>query len=240
MSSRAEMRPSAERRECVSAFTYDFSESAIWELLEIEVDPRFEQHVFRDLTEGGEMYSVQVSAHILNYPHCCCCCCGSGANTSFPATATRVWGERVVRTDSKSFNFPLCNACKAWMNRQHAANAARDWFIMSASFAIGYPIGLFGVAAAMGGFHLFPWRAVLLLVAASILLAAVVVLACRNWRRRQRAANSCKPAVDCVVEPVIYCGWHGSVRDFRFACGDYCERFRAANAGRVLDRWRQA
>lgn len=55
---------------------------------------------------------VQLSARQITFPRMCACC-GGAPNTTYAATATRVTGKRVVRTQSASWSFPYCNHCLA-------------------------------------------------------------------------------------------------------------------------------
>src|SRR4051794_14872358 len=82
------------------------------------------------------VYCVQVSARLLNIPQACCCCGMHGVDTRFRAIATRTTGKRVIRTDSRSWDFPLCNRCQLWIGHQRTADAARARYIRIIVFAV--------------------------------------------------------------------------------------------------------
>ena len=172
------------------------------------------------------MYCVQVSARLLHFPDVCCCCGAGGANGRFRVTATRTTGKKVVRTESQSWDFPLCDECQEWMRQQHAANTARRWFIALIVFAaLGIVVGI----------DKLPQPGSILSIAVGMLLGAIAWFVFGSWQRCQKAADRVKPAGHCVLQPVVYSGWSGSVHTFYFACREFTERFRAANARKVLD-----
>ena len=58
-----------------------------------------------------------------------CCCAGSRPTEEFHATASRTTGKRVVRTDSRSWTFPICADCLDWIEVQQAATTLLYVFI---------------------------------------------------------------------------------------------------------------
>jgi hypothetical protein len=111
------------------------------------------------------------------------------------------------------------------MRRQHAANAARGWFIAFVVFA---------VLGVVGGIGLFPKPGGILGIAVGVLLGAIAPVHYGSWQRCQKAADKVLPARHCVIQPVVYSGWSGSVHTFYFSCREFTARFRAMNASKVL------
>lgn len=196
----------------------------------------------RNLAYDGRasMYCVQVSAFLLTFPKLCCCCGFGGADGRFLATATRTTGKRVIRIDTKSWDFPIWRECQRWIRRQQRANAARFWFVA---------LGVLARTCAFAGVGLFslPFvdakienRALVLAsaviaVALAGLLVGLATLAYQGLQRRRAAADNVKPAGHCAVKPVIYREWYGTVHTFYFACEDFAQQFILANATKVLD-----
>jgi len=174
---------------------------------------------------GEPLYCVQVSARLLHFPNFCCCCGARDAGGQFCAVATRTTGKKVVRTESRSWKFPLCDECQPWMQQQHAANAARGWF---------FGLVLFAVLGVVGGIGLLPSPAGCLGIVVGMLLGGGAPFFYISWQRSQKTADQVKPAPHCVVRPVVYDSWSGSVHTFYFACREFTERFRAANARKLL------
>ena len=165
------------------------------------------------------MRCVQVSARLLNFPAVCCCCGISEPSTHYCATATRTTGKRVVRTDSRSWNFPLCSHCSEWMRRQHVANANRSLFVALIVLAF---LGLvFGIA-------LPP------VVLLGIVCGAISPFIFKRWRRNQAAADKIKLQPHCVTEPVVYSGWNGATHTFYFSCSAFTQQFCIANAQKLV------
>lgn len=175
------------------------------------------------------MPCVKVSARILRFPSVCCCC-GSGCpQTWFRATATRTTGKKVIRTDSRSWDFPLCHKCESWMDLQHAANAAYRWFVAFIVFAVlGF---LSGVLSLFGSLPILAGVVGMVTTMVSGLVSPFVY---ESWQRRQSEANRQKPADHCRLHPVVYDGWYGSVHTFYFSCPRFTSHFQAANAKKLL------
>ena len=171
------------------------------------------------------MYCVRVSARLLHFPDVCCCCGCSGADNRFQAVATRTTGKKVVRTDSRSWSFPLCGDCERWIRQQQVADIAHAWFMGLVVLAI------LGV---VGGVALLPRPSGGVAIFLGVLAGAIVPFVYKNWQQCQEAANRVKPARHCVTEPVIYEGWQGTVHTFYFSCHEFTERFQAGNARKVL------
>lgn len=55
---------------------------------------------------------VQLSGNKISVPPRCCCCDGT-PDSDFAASASRTTGKRVVRTQTQSYSFPICQGCLA-------------------------------------------------------------------------------------------------------------------------------
>jgi hypothetical protein len=174
---------------------------------------------------GSALYCVQVSARLLHFPRVCCSC-GSGApDQHFRASATRTTGKKVVKTDMRSWDFPICSGCLRWISQQRSANSMRGGFIALVIFAVlGVVVGVILIREPVGIF------AILL----GALLGAIAPFVYQSWQKKQAAADKIKPSAGCMIEPVVYNGWSGTVHTFYFSSGVFCEQFPLANANKLL------
>jgi hypothetical protein len=58
---------------------------------------------------------VKVSANLINFPRACCCCGREGADKTFKALSKRTTGKRVIKTNTRTWNFPICESCDRWI-----------------------------------------------------------------------------------------------------------------------------
>src|SRR5579862_5573633 len=63
---------------------------------------------------------VDVSGQKFVFPQTCACC-GSWPHTTFAAVASKTTGSRVVRTQSKSWDFPYCGSCICHVSKARTA-----------------------------------------------------------------------------------------------------------------------
>jgi len=97
---------------------------------------------------------VMISGQLISLPRQCICC-GGTADHEMTATAKRKTGKRVVRTQTRSFQFPYCTACA-----KHAEKwgQAMLWLGLGAIGAIIIYFlisnSLVGISAGMGVFLL--------------------------------------------------------------------------------------
>ncbi len=186
------------------------------------------------------------SARILHFPRRCCNCCAADPRSVWSATFTRVTGVRVVREDSREWEFPICNQCLRWMEAEEeltgklraarlkgstylalcAVSGGSIWF---SSYAMTYSpflpqvvIGiLFGAALYMFG------------LAVASLVPGVYMSGKRAMKKVEGMADEVEAmqpdGAASVDEPVEYLGWNGSVHAFRFANAEYADLMRAAN-----------
>ena len=170
--------------------------------------------------------SVKVSARLLHYPQICCCC-GGTPQAVIVSTATRTTGVRVVRAESKSWSFPVCNNCLSHdalytqAERDHAAAThfrleAIVWIVMGVLLAgclVGLPILAFGVFNLVSRYPL------------KVLNASAV-----ERQARSRTSRSCS----CRTEFVVYRSWSGSVHSFEFESDGYGAAFVAMNRSKIV------
>lgn len=169
---------------------------------------------------------VQVSARILHFPPLCCCCgTSSGVTEHFRASSTRTTGKKVIKTDTRSWTFPLCVPCRRWIGVQKTATALLGLFVALIL------LGILGVAVGINSIHK---PAGVGYLAAGVVLLLLSPLACLGWLSKQKQADAIRPAPECAVAPVKYLGWHGSVHTFHFTNHAYCQRFQVANANKLL------
>ena len=174
------------------------------------------------------MWTVQASARLLSMPTACCCCASSVASRKFVAASTRTKGKRVVRTDTRHWSFPICDACTRWIAEHHAANGWRNvsiglgvaavvCFVLAISTASqsnlgGAVLASFGVAAAAAG----------------------IVFAYSSWKRHEKTATRIRPRANCHPLPVRYLGWHGTVHTFVFTNDSFANAFASANHRKLV------
>jgi hypothetical protein len=169
---------------------------------------------------------VQVSARILRFPQACCCC-GGAPDTHIDASSTRVTGKRVVRTQSKSWSFPICRRClehvslsdeagklhQAAQNHKSIGIACIIAGIMLMACLIGIPILIYGIVAVSR-------------------LAPNAVRRAKELEDEARKFLSNHWARHNGV--VIYHGWNGSIHYFEFQSDSYAQAFIAANGNKAL------
>ncbi len=171
------------------------------------------------------MHVVQVSARLLQFPRLCCCCGHPGPSEAYQASATRTTGKKVVKTDTRTWTFPICRDCLAWIAVQRAAHTLCGLFIVLLVCAAGGAV--FGLASIRE-------PAGVLFLLCGLVLGGVSPLAYKGWKSKQSRADAIKRDPACRIAPVVYVQWSGSVHTFRFASAVFCEQFRRANARKLL------
>ncbi len=176
------------------------------------------------------MYRVKVSARLLHFPKQCCCCGDNRSGSEYRAVASRTKGTKVVRTESKWWDFPLCPECSEWMDTQHSANSSRNWFLGFVVLALlTLPLGITLILSpqtvAFG----------VLLILAGLVVGIFAPFQFKTWRRGQTLANELKPHRSCYLEPVVYSGWNGTVHTFYFTQQLFCQSFMMLNEKKLVD-----
>jgi hypothetical protein len=88
----------------------------------------------------------------------------------------------VIKTDSRSWDFPICVACSNWISQEEAANTSRNWLVVLAIFSVLAFVG--GVALLTQG------PAGVLGILLGLGCGAGAVLLCRSWQRQQKPMTS--------------------------------------------------
>jgi hypothetical protein len=159
---------------------------------------------------------VEVSAKLLKFPQQCVCC-GGVPDTVYQAVATRTTGKRVVRTDSRSWDFPYCVGCAGHLAHYRAAGTARTAFVLLgllAGAAVAYGVNWWAGAAALG---------------VGLLLGQLL-----HGQYMGAARSACLEGCITAGTPVVYQGWYGTVHTFDLACPQYVEAFERWNSAKLL------
>ena len=169
---------------------------------------------------------VRVSARILKFPQACCCC-GRAPDTYIEATATRVTGKRVVRTQTKSWHFPACRNCQSHIRLYAEATEAsasvrrvtaegvqlKAVGLVLALCLIGLPIIAFGVIK------------LTVQVPAATAKASGIRHQAKSYQSRQCV---------CEGEAVRYREWDGSIHRIEFESDNYARDFKDINRSKLL------
>jgi hypothetical protein len=131
----------------------------------------------------------------------------------------------VVKTDTRSWTFPICRKCLDWIAVQRAANTLCGLFIV---------LVICAVAGLVFGLPLIGERTGVGLLLCGVGLGCISPLAYMGWQSKKSQADAVKPDPDCRTVPVVYVEWSGSVHTFRFASAVFCGQFRRANVKKVL------
>lgn len=171
------------------------------------------------------MYTVKVSARLLNFPSTCCCCGSVGAKERYRASSTRRTGKRVVKTDTRAWDFPICDNCLNWISCERSA---RTYGIFVIAFLLlglcSITLGLVDIKESI--------RVILLITGMGLLVLSSLLFI--FWRRERAEADNVKPDPSCTTVPVVYVGWNGSVHTFLFSNTIFCDLFERANAKKIV------
>lgn len=172
------------------------------------------------------MYEVRISARLLSFPRMCCCCGGNSPDSTYTASYTRTTGKKVVKKQTKSWNFPICSGCSEWIEAVRAAQTVGLGF--GCAFVLGVIVLSIGIAVFL---EEGPGRTA---IAVGLLMVYFSGLMFRRWRRAKVAADDLLPADVCNTTPVVYNGWDGTVHTFLFANVKFRGMFVAHNIKKVL------
>lgn len=164
---------------------------------------------------------VEVSASKLTIPRFCICC-DSEPDTQRAFVATRTTGKRVIKTQSKHWDFPICRTCSAhdlaWVS---AANGA--WVFGASTLALSC-YGLNNVSDGPG-------------VTAVIAAVALVVFALWRFSKRRKEAKALQ-GPNCsqnCFDDFKYLGWSGTVQSFDIPSTSYALSFMRANRSKLVN-----
>ncbi len=162
--------------------------------------------------------AVRVSARKLEFPPQCACCMGP-ADTQFAATHERRSGQRRVKVETFSWDFPYCRRCLAHAGQAATVNRRAALIaVLPTVLALlgGIATGAYAIGALLGG---------VLLIVLWVLLRA---------RYMQAARQTATPQCACLSHAVEYQGFHGTLHRFRFASSDYAAAFEAVNEAKLV------
>jgi hypothetical protein len=158
---------------------------------------------------------VQVSGHKLTFPMQCLCCSRS-PDTQFAFTASRTSGKRVVRTQTRSWDVPVCNQCLTHHRARIGSVRVARWMtvlgIGAVIFSSGQAVWLVIGFALVAGQFWARWRGM------------------KTVRGFQSGACTCDS-----FQSTSYLGWSGSVHDFEFGSLPYAVAFMKANRSKLVN-----
>jgi hypothetical protein len=166
------------------------------------------------------MHEISLSAKLIRFPRRCCCCGAADAANKYEAIATRTSGKRVVRTDSRSWSFPICSQCLEWVRAKNVAKALSRFLLL---VVLGMSIALY-VHYSNGADSIFP----------EIIGVASVAALFFIWRRFRAKANHLKRNSGCRFPPVQYLGWQGTVHTFILTNSDFTTEFQHSNEKKLV------
>jgi hypothetical protein len=158
---------------------------------------------------------VEVSGHKLTFPMQCLCCSRS-PDTQLEFSASRTTGKRVVRTQTRGWDVPVCNSCLTHHRaRVGSVRAAVFMTVVGAGvlvFSSGDPIALVVGCALIAGQFWARWRGM------------------KTVRGLQSASCTCDS-----FRSTRYLGWSGSVHGFEFGSQGYALAFMRANRSKLVN-----
>lgn len=162
--------------------------------------------------------NVDVSGQKFIFPPICACC-GGHANGTVIAQANRTTGKRVVRTSSKSWDFPYCQNCLAHVKAARNASTVQSVGVIASLF-FGGIIGL----------------AVNSLIASIIISGLCVILSLTIGHvLLEGARKMCSPDCVNVRTAVQYRGWYGNCHSFYIQSQEYAFAFMKSNEKKLIN-----
>lgn len=159
-------------------------------------------------------FEIKVSANLLVIPKICCCCAEQVGSLSYQARATKTKGKRVIRTQTKSWDFLICDDCSRWINQTAWART-----IVKIAVVL-FLIGLYFLSTDQ--------------TEVGIGIASIFGILCWAWLQARKKGREIMPHPNCRPEPVEYFGWHGTVHSFRFSNPTYVEMFKQGNIKKLI------
>jgi hypothetical protein len=136
--------------------------------------------------------------------------------------ASRTTGVRVVRTTTRSWDFPYCQSCACHASRWQARNS---WFgiLILPALAWIYPL-IDDASAALAS-------AVIGVTTIGCLALAIAI----RQRRIKDAQAAARSTCATLGDAVAFDGWDGSVQVFQFANRDYGKEFMRQNFRKLVN-----
>lgn len=160
----------------------------------------------------GLLSSITVSAQLHNVPFMCACC-GGPPDMHEASVATRTTGKRVVRTDTRSLNFPYCARCVGHNRLYRTAPVAF--------------IGVWVLVTALLAGLTVPFFIALLLGLGSGFGALAYV--------HHRAGGQCSPSCVNADSLIRFIGWYGSAISIYIPSQRYALAFMLANQDKLVN-----
>lgn len=159
--------------------------------------------------------NVHVSARKITFPRLCPCC-SQESDTEVEITASRTTGKRVVKTVTKSWEFPYCKKCMehtaVWNSRIYGY-----LFIL-----ISLAVSMFTCLADVESETLSATFWLSMIIGASI--GGVI-----HWKVGNKAKEMCSSSCAAPGVGVEFLGWDGAVQSFSFTNQKYALAFMSSN-----------
>lgn len=166
----------------------------------------------------GTPIQVHVRGPSIEFPSCCVCCAGS-ADRHWALAATKSKGKRVVRTETREINVPVCARCQA-----HAEAYAHSVLSVKVGGVLTLGATLLG-ATASGP---VPLSALALGVCGGATFA--------GWYwAMHRAERAASPTCGSLATAASYDGWDGRVYTLTFYGREFARAFVTKNAPRIVN-----
>ncbi len=162
---------------------------------------------------------VDVSGHHFIFPFQCACC-GAAPNGQLAFSASRSWGRRVERTETKAWDVPYCSRC---ITHVHALEEAR-------SFAKTFTV-LSILLSLLVGYVLDPYFYFGIAVGVVAIVGTVMTFGQKLQEARSLQTTSCVN----VDKAVAYLGWSGTLHRFEFTSRHFARAFMAANQDKLVN-----
>ena len=186
-------------------------------------------------------YVVEVSARILRFPPVCCCCGGPDPEHEYEAEHTRTTGVRVIREDTRSWRFPICERCLEWQDAVDRIPPPHDstiYYVLSAGVCVVVGSALmFSLMVWQEEGFTWAWLVVLLLALLPLFFYRnkAAIDKRESLRAEMKAeADEVRPSRTCRRHPVEYRGWRGTVHTFSITNSIFIDAFCRANLSKLL------
>lgn len=176
---------------------------------------------------------VEISGDKLIFPPSCACC-GGQSQTGLVATATRVTGVRVVRTSSKTWQFPYCHRC---LRHVSEVQSSIERLNSIQSGGCGLAVLTF-ILAVIVGFSSSSFPLFLLIATLTTTATVVICTILRNGERErleQVLPGLMSGSCTCPDSAVSYLGWYGRCHSFEVQSEQYAFAFMRANLQKLTN-----
>jgi hypothetical protein len=179
---------------------------------------------------------VEVSGRQFVFPFKCVCCLAE-PDHEFELSSTRITGSRVIRTQTRSWNVPVCDRCSAHDKafREAGRWGALLWTGGILGLLIGLALLIQMVAFLVGQDATAPHPiAAIAWTGAGIAAIQYQRTRTRDGRALARELRSPQCTADTFLQS-RYLGWSGSVHSFEFASSQYALAFMRDNRSKLVN-----